>query len=127
MTTASTSEANKQLVMTATKELFSDLDLTALDRYWSDDYIQHNPLYPNGKAPLRALIQGAIDAGVSTNVEVMRVAAEGDLVWAHAKSFFFGKTLATVEIFRVENGKIVEHWDVIQEVPAEAANPNTMF
>jgi predicted SnoaL-like aldol condensation-catalyzing enzyme len=123
----STPEENKQLVLKAAKELFSDLDLTALDRYWSDSYIQHNPLYPDGKEPLRALIQGAIDAGVSTSVEVKRVAAEGDLVWAHAKSFFFGKELATVEIFRVENGKIVEHWDIIQEVPALSANSNTMF
>lgn len=129
MTTSSTStaEANKQFVLKATQELFGNLDLTALDRYWSDNYIQHNPLYPDGKAPLRALIQGAIDAGVSTQVEVKRVAAEGDLVWIHAKSFFFGKYLSTVEIFRVENGKIVEHWDIIQEVPAEAANSNTMF
>ncbi|HEX7959964.1 MAG TPA: ester cyclase [Terriglobales bacterium] len=123
----STAEANKQLVLKAAQELFGNLDLTAIDRYWGDTYIQHNPLYPDGKEQIRALIQGAIDAGVSTNAEVKRVAAEGDLVWIHAKSFFFGKELATVEIFRVENGKIVEHWDVIQEVPAEAANNNTMF
>lgn len=123
----STTEANKELVLKAGKELFGDLDLSALDRYWSDNYVQHNPLYPDGKAPLRALIRGAIDAGVSTQLEIKRVAAEGDLVWVHAKSFFFGKELATVEIFRVANGKIVEHWDVIQEVPASAANSNTMF
>ncbi|APW36342.1 hypothetical protein RD110_03205 [Rhodoferax koreense] len=129
MTTASTStaDANKRLVLQAAQELFGNLDLTALDRYWGDSYIQHNPLYPDGKEQIRALIQGAIDSGVPTKAEVKRVVAEGDLVWIHAKSFFFGKELATVEIFRVENGKIVEHWDVIQEVPAESANSNTMF
>lgn len=123
----SMAEANKELVLKAGKELFRDLDLTALDRYWSDTYVQHNPLYPNGKGPLRALIQSAIDAGVSTQVEIKRVAADGDLVWVHTKSLFFGKELATVEIFRVANGKIVEHWDVIQEVPQSSANSNTMF
>lgn len=129
MTTSSnsTAEANKQLVLTAAMELFGKLDLTALDRYWGDTYIQHNPLYPDGKEYLRGVIQGLIDSGVPTAAEVKRVAAEGDLVWIHARSIFFGKELATVEIFRVENGKIVEHWDVIQEVPAEAANSNTMF
>ncbi|HEX7853797.1 MAG TPA: nuclear transport factor 2 family protein, partial [Sphingobium sp.] len=101
--------------------------LTAIDRYWGDTYIQHNPLYPDGKEGIRSVIQGAIDAGAAFNAEVKRVAAEGDLVWIHAKSFFFGKELASVEIFRVENGKIVEHWDVIQEVPEASANNNTMF
>ncbi|HEX7822606.1 MAG TPA: nuclear transport factor 2 family protein [Sphingobium sp.] len=123
----STAEANKQLVLKAAQELFVNLDITAIDRYWGDSYVQHNPLYPDGKEQIRAVIQSAIDSGVPINAEVKRVAADGDLVWIHAKSFFFGKELATVEIFRVENGKIVEHWDVIQEVPAESANNNTMF
>lgn len=127
ISSTSTAEANKQLVLKATQELFGKLDLTAIDRYWSDQYTQHNPLYQDGKQQLRALIQGAIDSGVPTKAEVKRVAAEGDLVWVHARSFFFGKELASVEIFRVENRKIVEHWDVIQEVPAVSANNNTMF
>jgi predicted SnoaL-like aldol condensation-catalyzing enzyme len=125
--TTSTAEQNKQLVLKATKELFVDLDLTAIDRYWGEPYVQHNPLYPDGREQLRAVIKSLIEAGIATNAEVKRVVAEGDLVWLHAKSFFFGKELATVEIFRVENGKIVEHWDVIQEVPKESANTNTMF
>lgn len=126
-TSLSSAEANKELVLKAAKELFQELDLTAIDRYWGDSYVQHNPLYPDGKEQIRALIQGVIDSGVPMNAEVKRVAADGDLVWLHAKSFFFGKELATVEIFRVENGKIVEHWDVIQEVPSKSENNNTMF
>ena len=59
----------------------------------------------------------------------MRSAADGDLVWLHVQSTNGEEDLgeAVVDIFRVEDGMIVEHWDVIQTVPSEAANSNTMF
>lgn len=59
----------------------------------------------------------------------MRSAADGDLVWLHVHSTNgeADRGRAVIDIFRVEDGKIVEHWDVIQGVPAESANDNTMF
>ena len=55
------------------------------------------------------------------------IAADGDMVWLHIRDASMGKTRAVVDIFRVTNEKIAEHWDVIQDVPARSANSNTMF
>ncbi|OGG59137.1 hypothetical protein A3C89_01885 [Candidatus Kaiserbacteria bacterium RIFCSPHIGHO2_02_FULL_50_50] len=121
-------EENKKLVLTAYQALFGDHDLSALEKYWGEPYIQHNPLVPNGKAALGAFVQSMIDAGApKSTLDVKRVAAEGDYVWVHLRSSFGEQEVAIVDIFRVEQGKIVEHWDVIQPVPVESANSNTMF
>lgn len=60
-------------------------------------------------------------------VDLQRIAADGDLVYLHVRSKMGNKTVAVVDIFRIENGKIAEHWDVIQEVPEKSANPHPMF
>jgi len=61
--------------------------------------------------------------------EIKRAVAEGDLVFlhVHAKSSETDRGMAVVDIFRVENGKVVEHWDVVQPIPEKANNSNTMF
>lgn len=62
------------------------------------------------------------------HVKIFRSAANDDLVWLHLHSMIADdRGRAIVDIFRVKDGKIVEHWDVIQAVPEESANQNTMF
>jgi len=117
---------NKELVIKAVTEVFINGDAAALDRYWSEDYVQHNPQIPNGREALKQLMSG----GSNMKYEMGLVVADGDFVMVHARITGFGpKPLIAVDIFRVKEGKLAEHWDVLQEeVPAEnTASKNSMF
>jgi len=117
---------NKELVIKAVTEVFINGDATALDRYWSGNYVQHNPQIPNGREALKQMISG----GGNMKYEMGLVVADGDFVMVHARITGFGpKPLIAVDIFRVKEGKLAEHWDVLQEeVPAEnTASKNSMF
>jgi predicted SnoaL-like aldol condensation-catalyzing enzyme len=126
---ANQEEANKKLVLDFYQQFFGDKDLSAADRFIGDTYTQHNPMASNGKEALKELMKPFLTGpkAKKTKVDFKRVAADGDLVWLHVKSDTFGAVMAVVDIFRIENGKIVEHWDVIQAVPEKSANNNTMF
>ena len=101
----------------------------ARDRYLSPAYKQHNPTAPDGAAVFPDLINGLFSQVPNATFHLKRAIAEADLVVLHYNLKMFPDDLgqAVVDIFRVENGKIVEHWDVMQPVPAEAANANGMF
>ena len=117
---------NKELVIKAVTEVFINGDAAALDRYWSENYVQHNPQIPNGREALKQLLSG----GGNMKYEMGLVVADGDFVMVHARITGFGpKPLIAVDIFRVKEGKLTEHWDVLQEeVPAEnTASKNSMF
>lgn len=97
----------------------------------ADKYIQHNPNGSDGRAAFISGIAAYVERS-KFRCEIKRVMAEGDLVMVHnhCKEDPSSKSdlgSAVVDIFRVENGKIVEHWDVEQRVPAKAKNNNTMF
>ena len=117
---------NKELVIKAVTEVFINGDASALDRYWSENYVQHNPQIPNGREALKQMISG----GGNMKYEMGLVVADGDFVMVHARITGFGpKPLIAVDIFRVKEGKLAEHWDVLQEeVSAEnTASKNSMF
>ena len=123
-------QKNKQMVMKAYQALFGDHDLGALDVYWSDQYIQHNPQMADGKQGVRDFMtQLGILNSPKQQVTCLRVIAENDLVMLQTRSPAFGESpeMVFVDIFRVENDKIVEHWDVIQAVPADKTNPRQMY
>ena len=122
MTASNASEANKALVLAGIKGAFIDRDPAVLGRLFSSDYQQHNPLIANGTAAIKAII-----AGLSPDFkyEPGLLVADGEYVMIHGRYTGWGpKPLVAVDIFRVANGKIAEHWDVMQEeVPAtQSAN-----
>lgn len=99
----------------------------AFELHVADNYIQHNPGLANGREDAIRMIEGIVSAqGFSASLK--RTVAEGDMVVAHMHITFDGTIpdLAVVDIVRLENGKIAEHWDVIQEVPAQTASGNPM-
>ena len=97
--------------------------------YIGDQYIQHNPFVPNGVAPFVEHFEGYFKEHPKSHVVFSHIVAEGDLVVLHLNSKADEKDRgrAIVDIFRVESGKIVEHWDVAQVVPEKTASGNTMF
>jgi predicted SnoaL-like aldol condensation-catalyzing enzyme len=127
MTTTYATDPNKALVVAGITGIFIDRDPAVLDRLFSNDYQQHNPQIANGPAALKALL-GRLPADFK--YEPGLVLAEGDYVSIHGRYFGWGpKPMVAVDIFRVADGKIAEHWDVMQEeVPAaQSANGNSML
>jgi predicted SnoaL-like aldol condensation-catalyzing enzyme len=113
-------ERNKDVV----KRLFEAFragDTDAFDELIVDEYVQHNPQAGNGLQAVKDFFApvGPVD------VEVHRVIAEGDLVTVH--SHYKTWNMAGVDIFRIDGGKIIEHWDVLQQVPETTASGNDMF
>lgn len=121
---------NKETVVKAMKEFFVDRDHNAIERYWHESYVQHNPSMINGHQGLKDILNNSIDTGFKWNPGIF--IETNDLVIAHSQVLGWGPNpLIVVDIFRFENGKIAEHWDVVQqEVPAEktaSGNPMTSF
>ena len=103
--------------------------VAAADRYLGETYTQHNPTVPDGPEVFKQFIPQWLATVPELTFDIKRVIAEGDLVALHYHLKTSPDDLGTaiVDIFRVEDGRVVEHWDVLQPVPAEAANSNTMF
>src|ERR1700760_4637551 len=122
-------EANKKIVVDFYEKALNQKDYDAAAKYFGPRYIQHNPLVPNGPDGLKALVTLLKDKFPNAHSEIKRVIAEGDLVVLHVHAVREPgqRGRAIVDIFKLEDGKIVEHWDVIQDVPEKAANDNTMF
>jgi len=121
-------EANHQLVLTFYERFFNQHDPDAT-RVIAEDYRQHNPAVPDGKAAVVAFLTQYFKDYPQARFRVARSAAHGDLVWLHVHSTRTPNDpgRAVVEIFRVRDGRIVEHWDAIQPVSVPLANGNTMF
>ncbi len=113
-------QRNKALVLDAMTSLFQRHDATAVERLYAPDYIQHNPDIPQGRDTLQALV-----AGLSPDVhyEPGLIVAEGDLVVIHGRIRGWADVpQVVIDIFRIEDGRLAEHWDVLQdEAPVQAA------
>jgi predicted SnoaL-like aldol condensation-catalyzing enzyme len=101
----------------------------AFDKYSVPEYIQHNPLAEDGAVPTIAFLNEWIAKNPESSVEVKKVIAEGNLVAIHhhLRQSPDVPGLACTEWYRLENGKVVEHWDTAQPMPTQSKNPHPMF
>lgn len=120
---------NKAMVAAVYDRLFNHGDVSVVDRFFRPDYIQHNPQAPDGTAALKQLVSGVKQAFPRSVATIHRVLGEGDLVALHSHLVLTPgeRGSAVVDIFRVTGGRIAEHWDVVQDVPATTVSGNDMF
>ena len=120
-------ETNKKIVTEFYQELFGDKNVEAINKYIGDVYIQHNPYVADGKQALKEATKKWFVHARKETIDIQHIAADGDLVIIHLKNHDQPRTVSVIDIFRLKNGKIIEHWDVAQEVPEKAANNHPMF
>jgi predicted SnoaL-like aldol condensation-catalyzing enzyme len=122
-------EANKKAALEFYDLAINKKDFDAAVKYIGADYKQHNPLVGEGKEGFKAFLAMLKKDFPDAHSEVKRVFADGDYVIIHVHSMRLPNTRgrAIFDCFRFDNGKIVEHWDAIQDIPEKAANPNGMF
>jgi predicted SnoaL-like aldol condensation-catalyzing enzyme len=122
-------EANKKIVQAFYNYLINKKDFKSASKYIGNRYIQHNPLVAEGPEGLKAFVDFLKSDYPDARSEIKRIFADGDYVIIHIHSVRIPNTRgrAIFDLFRLENGKIVEHWDAIQEIPESSANANGMF
>ncbi|HDR5276233.1 nuclear transport factor 2 family protein [Bacillus thuringiensis] len=120
---------NKKMVVDFYNEVFNKHNIDIIPKYVGEEYKQHNPFVADGRKAFMDFFKEDFVKNPNSSAEIKRVVAEGDTValHVHSRTNSQDKGVAIVDIFRIKDGKIVEHWDVIQEIPSEAANDNTMF
>ena len=124
------SEANKKLVQDFLNLAFNEKrPEEAVATYLHPGYIQHNPHSPTGAAESGKFLAGFVGQFPLLRLDFKRVLADGDHVITHCHMRLTPESRgsAVVDIVRLQDGKIIEHWDVVQDIPEHPANPNTMF
>jgi len=130
-------EGRKEFVINFLKTAFEEKDPEkALRLYVGDYYRQHNPFVPDNKEGFVAYVKMRVAKNPNRRMEFKHAFVDGDYVILHIHHIFAPTDevyveapngLAGVDIFRLEKGRIVEHWDVLQPVPAQSMHQNTMF
>ena len=122
--------ANLEKAIYCMELLEKHLDIERADREcFGETYVQHTPWVADGREAVIAAFTNRVQKNPALNIDIKRTAANGDLVWihGHVKATPDALGSAVVNIFRMEDGKFVEHWNVVTPVPEESLNDNTMF
>lgn len=119
----------KQTALKAQDALFKDYDTVAVQKYFNHDYIQHNPGVPTGLGPILGFLPVLKEAG--TSVKTHRVLQDGDFIILHNTydnaQAFGGKELVAFDVWRMEGGKVAEHWDNLQPIVRQTASGRSQF
>jgi predicted SnoaL-like aldol condensation-catalyzing enzyme len=122
-------EENKKIIAAFYDAALNQKDFDAASKYLGNRYTQHNPTAADGPEGLKAFIAFLKDKFPNNRSEIKRIFADGDYVIVHVHAVREPGTRgnAIIDIFRLENGKVVEHWDAVQPIPEKALNDNGMF
>lgn len=122
-------QANLAHVLAMYEQVLIALDSTRVDAFIAPGYIQHSSLAPPGVEALKDWLDARRIDSPEARQTIHRSFADGDhvIVHVHVVRFPGDPGLAVVDIFRLADGMIVEHWDVLQDVPTAPVNPNSMF
>ncbi len=122
-------EENKKAVVEFYGLAINQKNFEAAAKFLGPRYVQHNPRAADGPEGLKAFLAFLRDKFPDYHSDIKRVFADGDYVIVHVHNVPTpgSRGNAIIDIFKLENGKIVEHWDVRQEIPEQSANSNTMF
>lgn len=122
-------QANKQNAIAFYEMAYRGNPSKAVELYVGDEYIQHNPLVGNGPQPFIDYFERMQREYPDKDIEFVRAIAEGNLVALHThQTWPEGIEYVTMDFFRFDtDGKIVEHWDALQEIPKETKNGHTMY
>lgn len=122
-------EQNKANALAFYKTAFDGAPRKAVELYVGEEYKQHNPLVGNGVDPFIAYFEKMKKEYPKKSIEFVRAIAQDNLVALHTHQTWPGNDeYVTMDFFRFDNsGKIVEHWDAIQQIPETTANGNTMY
>jgi predicted SnoaL-like aldol condensation-catalyzing enzyme len=122
-------DANKKAVLEFYEQGLNRKDFDAAAKFIGPRYVQHNPTAPDGPEGLKAFLAFLREKFPDSHSEIKRAFAEGDYVILHVHSVREkgSRGRAIVDIFKLEDGKIVEHWDVVQDIPEKSTNGNGMF
>jgi len=132
---AAQAQQNTAVVLAFLDTVFNRHEVdAAFKMYVGPGYRQHNPKVADGRdAAIAGLTRLTHEVYPELRQEVKRTVAQGDLVTVHTRQTrsaaerASGRGMAIIDIFRLERGRIVEHWDVVEDVPEKSANDNSMF
>ena len=122
-------EANKKTVLAFYEAGINNKDFDAASKFIGKRYVQHNPNIADGPEGLKAFLGFFKEKFPNLRGDIKQIFADGDFVIVHVHGVRVPgeRGSAIVDIFKLEDGKIVEHWDVLQSIPATSANTNGMF
>ncbi len=115
--------SNKEVVLRFYEKVFNAWDVSDLDTYMRDDYIQHNPTVADGKEGFIAFTKGFF--AQKPRMEIIKIGEEGDMVYVFFKcTMGNGGVNKVCDIYRLQDGMLAEHWDVVSHIPEDLVPKN---